>query len=58
MNLRPIVEKGQKVEKGQVLCEGFATQAGELALGQQLTESYLAELFGFSKTMLRAIKDT
>ena len=41
MNLRPIVEKGQKVEKGQVLCEGFATQAGELALGQNLKVAFM-----------------
>jgi DNA-directed RNA polymerase subunit beta len=41
MNLRPIVETGQKVEKGQVLCEGFATQAGELALGQNLKVAFM-----------------
>jgi DNA-directed RNA polymerase subunit beta len=41
MNLKPIVEKGQKVEKGQVLCEGFATQAGELALGQNLKVAFM-----------------
>ena len=41
MNLRPIVEKGQKVEKGEVLCEGFATQAGELALGQNLKVAFM-----------------
>jgi len=41
MNLRPIVEKGQKVKKGQVLCEGFATQAGELALGQNLKVAFM-----------------
>ena len=32
VNLKPIVEKGDNVEKGQVLCEGYATQNGELAL--------------------------
>ncbi|MFK8045292.1 MAG: DNA-directed RNA polymerase subunit beta, partial [Crocinitomicaceae bacterium] len=41
MNLRPIVEKGQRVEKDQVLCEGFATQAGELALGQNLKVAFM-----------------
>jgi DNA-directed RNA polymerase subunit beta len=35
INLKPIVKKGEKVIKGQVLCEGFATQQGELALGQK-----------------------
>ena len=34
INLKPIVEKGDKVVEGQVLCEGYATQKGELALGQ------------------------
>ena len=32
MNIRPIVKVGDKVSKGQVLCEGYATQNGELAL--------------------------
>ncbi len=41
MNLRPIVEKGQRVSKDQVLCEGFATQAGELALGQNLKVAFM-----------------
>ncbi len=41
MNLRPIVEKGQRVHKDQVLCEGFATQAGELALGQNLKVAFM-----------------
>ena len=33
INLKPIVQKGDKVLKGQVLCQGYATQNGELALG-------------------------
>ncbi len=41
MNLKPIVQKGDKVEKGQVLCEGYATQAGELALGQNLKVAFM-----------------
>ena len=32
MNLQPIVKKGDKVSKGQVLCEGYATEGGELSL--------------------------
>ena len=41
MNLKPIVKKGQRVEKGQVLCEGYATQAGELALGRNLKVAFM-----------------
>ncbi|MES2588637.1 MAG: DNA-directed RNA polymerase subunit beta [Bacteroidota bacterium] len=41
INLKPIVKKGDKVEKGQVLCEGFATQQGELALGQNLKVAFM-----------------
>jgi len=41
MNLKPIVKKGDVVEKGQVLCEGYATQAGELALGQNLKVAFM-----------------
>ncbi|WP_118194467.1 DNA-directed RNA polymerase subunit beta [Albibacterium indicum] len=41
INLKPIVVKGQKVEKGQVLCEGYATQNGELALGRNLKVAFM-----------------
>jgi len=41
INLRPIVEKGQKVKKGQVLVEGYGTQKGELALGQNLKVAFM-----------------
>jgi DNA-directed RNA polymerase subunit beta len=41
MNLKPIVKKGDKVSAGQVLCEGYATQAGELALGQNLKVAFM-----------------
>jgi DNA-directed RNA polymerase subunit beta len=41
MNLKPIVKKGDRVERGQVLCEGYATQAGELALGQNLKVAFM-----------------
>jgi DNA-directed RNA polymerase subunit beta len=41
INQRPIVAKGQKVTKGQVLCEGYATQNGELALGQNLQVAFM-----------------
>ena len=41
INLRPIVKKGDKVKKGQVLCEGYATQGGELALGRNLKVAFM-----------------
>jgi len=41
INQRPIVSKGQKVTRGQVLCEGYATQNGELALGQNLKVAFM-----------------
>ncbi len=41
VNLKPIVAKGEKVSKGQVLCEGYATQAGELALGRNLMVAFM-----------------
>ena len=41
LNLRPIVSKGDKVKKGQVLTEGYATQNGELALGQNLMVAFM-----------------
>ncbi len=41
INLRPIVKKGQKVEKGDALCEGYGTQDGELALGRNLKVAFM-----------------
>jgi len=41
INLKPIVTVGDRVEKGQVLCEGYATQQGELALGQNLKVAFM-----------------
>lgn len=41
VNLKPIVRKGDTVTKGQVLCEGFATNQGELALGQNLKVAFM-----------------
>ncbi len=41
ISLRPIVSKGDKVLKGQVLCEGYATDGGELALGRNLKVAFM-----------------
>lgn len=41
VNLKPIVRKGDRVEKGQILCDGYATQLGELALGQNLKVAFM-----------------
>ncbi|MDX5325707.1 MAG: DNA-directed RNA polymerase subunit beta [Bacteroidota bacterium] len=41
INLKPIVRKGDRVEKGQVLCEGYATQGGELALGRNMLVAFM-----------------
>ena len=39
--LKPIVRKGDIVEAGQILTEGYATQQGELALGRNLMVAFM-----------------
>lgn len=41
INLKPIVRKGDRVNKGSLLCEGYATENGELALGQNLKVAFM-----------------
>ena len=41
INLKPIVKKGDRVTKGQVLSEGYATQKGELALGRNMKVAFM-----------------
>jgi DNA-directed RNA polymerase subunit beta len=41
MNQKPIVEKGQKVEAGDVIADGASTDRGELALGQNILVAYM-----------------
>ena len=41
INLKPLVRKGDRVVKGQLLCDGYATEKGELALGQNLMVAFM-----------------
>ena len=41
VNLNPIVIKGQKVKAGQILTQGYASEAGELALGRNLKVAFM-----------------
>jgi DNA-directed RNA polymerase subunit beta len=41
INLKPIVSIGDRVKKGQVLCQGYATEKGELALGRNMKVAFM-----------------
>ncbi|MAD11569.1 MAG: DNA-directed RNA polymerase subunit beta [Flavobacteriaceae bacterium] len=41
INLKSIVKKGDRVKKGQVLSEGYATENGELALGRNMKVAFM-----------------
>ena len=41
INLKPIVRVGDRVSEGQVLCQGYATEAGELALGRNMKVAFM-----------------
>ena len=41
INLKPLVRKGDRVHAGQILTEGYATQAGEIALGRNLMVAFM-----------------
>ncbi|QCR23469.1 DNA-directed RNA polymerase subunit beta [Pontibacter sp. SGAir0037] len=41
INLTPIVKKGERVVKGQPLCEGYATNQGELAIGRNMQVAFM-----------------
>ncbi|NLA23348.1 MAG: DNA-directed RNA polymerase subunit beta, partial [Bacteroidales bacterium] len=41
VNQKPIVSKGEKVKKGQILTEGYATKDGELAIGRNLKVAFM-----------------
>jgi DNA-directed RNA polymerase subunit beta len=42
INQRPIVEPGQKVQKGEAVADGPSTSGGELALGQNVLVAFMA----------------
>jgi DNA-directed RNA polymerase subunit beta len=41
INQKPVVKKGQKIKKGDVLADGPNTQAGELALGRNVLVAFM-----------------
>ena len=41
ITLKPLVRRGEKVTKGQILTEGYSTQNGELALGRNLKVAFM-----------------
>jgi len=41
INQRPLVQKGEWVEKGEVIADGMATDRGELALGSNVLVAFL-----------------
>ena len=41
INLKPIVRKGDRVHKGMILCDGYGTELGELAIGQNLKVAFM-----------------
>jgi DNA-directed RNA polymerase subunit beta len=41
INQKPIVKKGQKVKKGDVLADGYSTNGGELALGKNMLIAFM-----------------
>ena len=41
ITLKPIVRVGDRVEKDQVLCDGYATEKGELAIGRNLVVAFM-----------------
>ena len=42
LNQRPLVQKGEKVKKSQIIADGPSTQGGELALGKNLLVAYMS----------------
>jgi len=41
LNQKPLVRPGQKVEKGEVIADGYSTERGELALGKDVLVAFM-----------------
>jgi DNA-directed RNA polymerase subunit beta len=41
INQKPIISKGERVKKGDIIADGFATEMGELALGQNVVVAFM-----------------
>ncbi len=41
ITLKPIVRKGEKLVKGQIMTQGYSTEKGELALGRNLKVAFM-----------------
>jgi DNA-directed RNA polymerase subunit beta len=61
LNQKPIVSVGQRVKKGEVLCDSAATFKGELALGRNVLVAFLSwEGYNFEDAIIlseRLVKD-
>ncbi len=57
LNQKPIVKMGEKVKKGQVLCDGAATVNGELALGRNVLVGFMSwEGYNFEDAIILSEK--
>ena len=53
INQRPIIRKGERVEKGQVIADGPSTDQGEIALGKNLLVAFMTwEGYNFEDAIL------
>lgn len=61
MNQKPIIREGDKVQKGQVIADGPATEQGELALGRNILVAFMSwKGYNFEDAILlseRLVKD-
>lgn len=61
INQKPIVRKGQRVEKGEVIADGPSTENGELALGRNVLVAFMTwEGYNYEDAILiseRLVKD-